>query len=166
MTVIYALALTYRIELVSILVLCILLCLLYYVRKPIARKSKPSNTKNSLFIREYEMSPSTLDNSSVVYPVSYEKISHHVTINASEDVPLISDTRKLVQRWEDLICPYIDTHSGVSENLGETLVPNDSTVRLWEPRRSERVRKPTKRFAESWYNGRLQSLRCSLGFEE
>ena len=33
----------------------------------------------------------------------------------------------------------------------------------WEPRRSGRERKATKRFAESWYGGRLQRVSSALG---
>ena len=108
-------------------------------------------------------------------PISsgYESLSgptmsdHHVVTSRGDEFTHLLKVPQMNTKWEDLpvaggrrsiVYGKIDLTQIVGmENSGKP------AAGPWEPRRSERVRKPTRRFEESWYNGHLQVLGSAVG---
>ena len=160
-TAMSALAHTYRIELVSTLVLCAHLCALFlwWRRSFSSKKQRPT--------------PCDPMHAGCIfcYGVPEEK-----AVGAGESrIPDCDDDhcncvccygipeKKTVGVGESRTPDCDPMHAGCMFCYG---VPEEKAVGEGELRRSERVRTPTKRFEESWYAGKLQSLGDALSSDE
>ena len=156
----FAVAQTYWIELASILVLCLLLCLGFFGTS-ISRRKQPSNTEHPADIqrRLLEDSPGHLS--------SYAETKHHLVAGIGDKSPHVQEIGQFSREWEGFPLSR-DTLLALYENISVTQtdtteVSEKDTAVSWQPRRSGRTRKATSRFEESWYNGRLQALGSALG---
>lgn len=158
---------TYWIELVSIFMLCLLSCVaLHYFRSSSSRKGGIYIERQSSTIGEDEMQQQqTLINEGAGHLTGYKRIEHHGVTNIG-DAPLPAiQIQQITKEWEELTLPG-RTRPTMSRKINvKRSVPEETAAGPWEPRRSGRARKATKRFEESWYNGSLQNLGSSLGVE-
>ena len=158
----FAVAQTYWIELASILVLCLLLCL-GFLRTSISRRKRASNTECSADIQR------RLFEDSAGHLSGCAESKHHLVTGIRDQSPHVQDIGMFTREWEGFSLPR-DTLLAMYENIsvtemGTTEVSEKDTAGPWEPRRSGRTRKATSRFEESWYNERLQALGSALGVD-
>ncbi len=167
-TAIFAVPRIHYIELVSILALCIFLCgVLYFCRRSLSHRKKPSNMGHAAQVGEHRMQQKGPIDSAFDSLSGPTKSYRHVMTNRSDESAHLVKVPQLTRKWEDLPRAEVK-HSTVYGNidLAQTVgkeIPGETAAGPWEPRRSGRARKPTRRFEESWYNADLQVLASALG---
>ena len=150
------------IELVSIVILCALVCaLLYYLRDFFSRKKELLGLTTSA-----ENQNSLIDIGAGHLPSDAET-GHLVMTDMVDNSAHVLEIRRFTKECKDVIYtergrPAMHKTLGVIETIIAGAI-EDTTACLWEPRRSIRIRKATRRFEESWYNGRLQRLGSAIG---
>ncbi len=158
----------YFIELVSILALCISLCgVLYFCRRSLSNRKKPSNMGHAAQVGEHRMQQNGPIDSAFDSLSGPTKSHRHVMTNRRDECAHLVKVPQLTRKWEDIPLEGV-RHSTVYGNidLAQTVrreISGETAAGPWEPRRSGRARKPTRRFEESWYSADLQVLASALG---
>lgn len=165
-----AVAQTHWIELVSILILCTLLCAgLYYLRTSIPITKNLSNTTDSISIKDCGVQQKALVNVGAGHPLDSAGLNHLLVTDIDDASPHVLEFRNCTRECADL---PLSGHKRPTVHQSITVTqrvtadgPEMIAAGPWEPRRSGRVRRATKRFEESWCCGRLQNLGLALGVE-
>ena len=163
-----AVAHTHWIELVSILILSILLCAgLYYLRTSIPITKNLSNMTDSIFIKDSGVQQKAHVNVGASHPLDSAGLNHLLVTYIDDASPHALEFRNCTRECADLLLsgykrPTVCQSITVTQRV-TTGGPEMIAAGPWEPRRSGRVRKATKRFEESWCCGRLQNLGSALG---
>lgn len=158
----FAVAQRYWIELASILVLCLLLCVGFFGTS-ISRRKQPSNSEHPADIQ------GRLLEDSAGHLSGCAESKHHLVTGIGDQSPHVQEIGIFTREWEGFPLPR-DTLLAMYENIsvsqtGTTEFSEKDMAGPWQPRRSGRMRKPTSRFEESWYNERLQALGLALGVD-
>ena len=137
-----AMAETYRIELVSILVLFYLLSLiLFYINTSTLPRKEFSNMASSADIGEGGIQEKFYMDSGAGHRPGYAETEHHVITKVSDGSLHVLEIRHFTEEPE----------------VSEEVIKGS-----WEPRLLGRERKATRRFEESWNNERLRRLGSAL----
>ena len=156
------------IELVSVFLLFMLLCgAISYHRTSASRRKEFLNSADSAHIGDYQIDPrKSIDSDAANLPICSRTEQYAMTTNKSDENTHVPNNRTFSTECE--LLPLLgDRHRIVYENTttAHTItmeVPEETAAGPCAPRRSERARKATRRFEESWYNEHLQCLSSAL----